>query len=349
MRLLVTGANGFLGHVTTRLGLHRGHQVRVMVRKSSDTTRIDGLPIERAEGDIRDVDSMIRAMEGVEAVIHLAGISDWLEIQSAEMRASIVGGTENVVRAALAAGKPRLVYASSISAINATPGPTLQNEETPCQLDLDDPAFVFVRTKREAEQVCLDAVKQGLPAILTNPPETFGPNDTGLITSRNLINSYGQKPVLVCDGGVCVGYSEDVANALVAAAEKGRPGERYIFGGENVTVRAIAEMIFTILGEPRVALRIPTWVLRTVTAVAVATHLPLPYNPLMVPFATRYWYFDNQKAVRELGVQFRGLAEAMRPAVEWIENAGLFPGRSPKRTLQSRFDPSVYAHLSHQT
>lgn len=323
MIVLVTGANGFLGSGVVRALRSRGHRVRALVRATSDTRRIDGLPeLERATGDMHDEEGLAAAMSGCDGVIHLAGISDWKDITSTQMERSIVDGTRTVLRAARRAGNPRVVYASSISAINGSEEPALFDEDSPCTLDLADPAFAFVRTKRAAEELCREAARDGLPVVVVNPCETFAPWDTGLITGRNLINWWRMSPVLVTPGGVCVGHGEDVSNGIAAALERGRPGERYILGGENIPVRRMAELFFEALGERRRILAAPTRLARGFTRLAIGLRLPLPYNPYIIPFASRYWYMDSRKAQKELGVTFRPAADAIGPTARWLREAG---------------------------
>ena len=323
MKTLVTGANGFLGSGVVRALRAEGHAVRALVRASSDTRRIDDLPdLERFIGDIHDEEAMARAIDGCAGVIHLAGISDWKDVTSADMERSIVDGTRTVLRAAERAGGPRVVYVSSISAINGAEEPILFDEQSPCTLPLDDPAFVFVKTKRSAEDLCREAAGRGLPAVIVNPCETFAPWDTGLITSRNLINWWKMPLVTVTAGGVCVGHGEDVARGITAALTRGRPGERYILGGENITVQQMAEHFFEALGERRSVLVVPTALARGFTRFAQTVGLPLPYTPQIIPFASRWWYMNSQKAQTELGVRFRGAAEAIAPTARWLRDGG---------------------------
>ncbi|MBD2385957.1 NAD-dependent epimerase/dehydratase family protein [Cylindrospermum sp. FACHB-282] len=317
MRVFVTGGNGFLGSSVVRTLVDKGYKVRCLLRSTSNTSRIDGLPIERVLGDIHDLSSVEAGMIDCDAVIHLAGISDWKEVTSSRMHESIVVGTQNVLNTAVKLEQRRFVYISTISAVNGTNRPVLQNEDTPCTLNLNQ--FAFVKAKREAEALCFNAASLGASAIVVCPPETFGPNDIDLITSQNLINWYKQLNVLVSKGGVSVGYVDDVAVGIVAALERGRPGNRYILGGENVTVKQIAALMFDILGEKRNIIEIPNPIINLVTKVACSLHIPLPYNPEVVPYATRFWFMDNSKTVKELGVSFRSVREALIPTLAWLK------------------------------
>ena len=321
MKVLVTGASGFLGSGVVPALLECGHEVRCLVRAQSDTERIQGLDWERVEGDILDRDSLDLAMSGCQGVIHLAGTSDWMEIGRESTWASIVDGTHLTLEAAREAGCERFVFVSTISSINGSDAPVLMTEETECTLPLEHPAFLYVKAKIAAEVLCREVAQDGFGVVIANPPETYGPNDTDLITARNLINLYQSKPVLVTRGGALVGYIDDVARGIVAALEKGRSGERYVLGGENCHVPVLARTMFDILGENRRIIRLPNWLVRLITFLGSRLHLPLPYNPLIIPYATRFWHFDTQKARRELGVEFRGLRESLTPTLQWLRES----------------------------
>ena len=280
--------------------------------------------VAAAEAAVQNVDDRARLGQAqiAQAAAGVSSAQAQAQVASADMERSIVDGTRTVLRAAERAGGPRVVYVSSISAINGAEEPILFDEQSPCTLPLDDPAFVFVKTKRSAEDLCREAAGRGLPAVIVNPCETFAPWDTGLITSRNLINWWKMPLVTVTAGGVCVGHGEDVARGITAALTRGRPGERYILGGENITVQQMAERFFEALGERRSVLVVPTALARGFTRFAQTVGLPLPYTPQIIPFASRWWYMNSQKAQTELGVRFRGAAEAIAPTARWLRDGG---------------------------
>src|SRR5262249_18566687 len=130
------------------------------------------------------------------------------------------------------------------------------------------------------------------------------------------------KPVLVCTGGTSVVYVDDVAKAIVRALEKGRAGERYILGGENLTVKQLAELTLELLGQKKKIVTLPKGVLRGLASFAQTLHIPMPFNTHVVPYATKFWFMDSAKAQRELGVEFRPARAALAPTLDWLKGSG---------------------------
>ena len=320
MKVLVTGGNGFIGSVVVRMLLAAGHAVRCLLRPTSQTERIDGLGYERCEGDVRDAASIERGMDGCDAAIHLASLSAWDLIDSPLMTEVVEGGTRNVLDAARARPGTRVVFVSSILAINGSSEPRTFDETA--TWTLDDKHLTYSRSKRKAEALCQTAVEAGVDVVIVNPAEVYGPHDTALITACNLIDFAKSSPVLVCDGGTSVAYVDDVALAIVRAMEKGRRGERYILGGENLTVKQLAEQCLTLLGQHKRVLKFPNALIRLVAAVGTKLHIKLPFNPHVIPYATRYWFMDSSKAQRELGVSFRSARDALAPTLLWLKESG---------------------------
>src|SRR5262245_51335420 len=272
MRVFVTGGNGFIGsHVVRRLA-ELGHDVRCLLRQTSKTDRIEGARYERIQGDVRDIESVRTGMNSCDAAIHLASLSNWNDIDSPLMTEVVIGGTQNILDAAKET-KARVVFVSSVLAVNGSTEPKTFDESA--EWTLADRKLSYWRAKRAAEKLCLDAWKgQKIPVVIVNPAEVYGPNDTDLITACNLLDFAKSKPVLVCTGGTSVVYVEDVAKAVVRAMEKGRPGERYILGGENLTVKQLAELTLEILGQKKKIVTVPNPVLRGLASVAQTLHIP---------------------------------------------------------------------------
>src|SRR5262249_29934442 len=234
MKVFVTGGNGFIGSVVVRTLLAENHEVRCLLRPTSNVDRIAGLGFTRVDGDVRDAANVTRGADGCDAIIHLASLSNWNDIDSPLMDEVVEGGTRNVLDAARAA-KARVVFVSSSTAVNASSEPRPFDETA--EWTVDDRKLSYCRSKRAAEAMCRQAFrKDGVPVVIVNPGEVYGPNDTALITACNLIDFAKSAPVLVCSGGTSVVYVDDVALAIVRAMDKGRPGERYILGGENLTI-----------------------------------------------------------------------------------------------------------------
>jgi dihydroflavonol-4-reductase len=258
-------------------------------------------------------------MHGCGSVVHLAGISRWSEIHSPRMERVTVDGTTNVIDAARAAGAKRMVFVSSAVAVNGSRRAVVHGEATPTSLSLD--RYVYARAKREAEARCQRATAEGVPVVIVNPGEVYGPDDTTLVTAANLVDFARGPVVLVCNGGTSVAHVDDVAAGIVAALEKGRPGERYILGGDNVTIRQLAELTLSILGQRKPVWTVPNPVVRLL-ARAGRFGVPLPFDPAVIPYATLYWFMDNRKAREELDVTFRSARDTLAPTLDWLRAAG---------------------------
>jgi len=318
-KVFVTGGNGFIGSRVVRLLVTKGREVRCLLRPESRTDRLSGLAYEKAIGDVRDPDSLRRGMEGCDAVIHLASLSSWSDIESPLMPAVVIDGTANVLKAA-AEGMRRVVFVSSAAAVNGSTMPVVHDEESACTLPIE--RYLYPRAKRAAEDLCRAAAKDGLPVTIVNPTEVYGPNDTGFITSGTLVDFAKSSPAVICDGGTSVVHVDDVAAGILAALVKGRSGERYILGGENLSVQQLATETLSILGRPARTLKIPNGVLRAIARVGKALRLPLPFNPSVIPYGTLYWYMTAAKAERELGATFRSARATLEDTLRWLREAG---------------------------
>jgi dihydroflavonol-4-reductase len=320
MRVFVTGGNGFIGSYVVRRLVEQGHTVRCLLRKTSKTDRIEGAHYERIEGDVRDLEAIRMGMKDCDAVIHLASLSNWNDIDSPLMTEVVIGGTKNILDVAKQ-HKIRVVFVSSILAVNGSTEPKTFDESA--EWTLADSKLRYSHCKRAAEKLCLDAfTNDGIPVVIVNPGEVYGPKDTELITACNLLDFAKSKPVLVCTGGTSVVYVEDVAAAIAAAVQKGRPGERYILGGENLTVKQLAELTLELLGQKKKIVTVPNGFLRGLASVAQKLHIPMPFNTHVVPYATKFWFMDSSKAQRELGVSFRSARETLTPTLHWLKESG---------------------------
>jgi dihydroflavonol-4-reductase len=320
MKIFVTGGNGFIGSVVVRKLLHAGYEVRCLLRTSSRTERIDGLPVERVLGDVRDADSLRAGMADCQATIHLAGLSSWGEIDSPDLKDVVEGGTRNILEAAHVLPTHRVIFVSSVTAVNGSDRPEVFSEAS--KFTLDDPELKYALAKRNAEVQCRKALSQGVPVVVVNPAEVYGPSDTAFVTAGNLVHFARSNPVLVCSGGTSVAYVDDVAAGIVAALAKGRPGERYILGGENLTIRQLAGLCLQLIGRRPRIVTLPNSLIRRVTRVATMLRLPLPYDARVIPYATRYWFVDGSKAQRYLGVKFRDARSTLAPTIAWLREAG---------------------------
>jgi len=320
MKIFLTGGSGFIGSAVVRQLLERGDSVRCLVRQTSSLARIDDLPFERTIGDVRDGAGLVDAMRGCDAVIHLACLSSWQQINSADMDAVAVEGTRNVIDAALRHGCRRLVYVSSILAIGASRTPCVMREDSKGDVALG--ALRYSMAKRRAEEFCREAAARGLDVVIVNPGEVYGPHDDGMVTAGNLLDFAKSWPVLVCKGGTAVAHVDDVASGILAAMDRGRSGERYILASENLSVRSLAGMTLQILGLRRPILNFPTWMVKSLAWLGTNLRMPLPFEPAVIPYATLYWFMDGAKARSELGIHFRPARETLASTLSWLKTSG---------------------------
>ena len=320
MKVFVTGGNGFIGSVVVRQLLARGDAVRCLLRPASRTARIDDLPVERVHGDVRDAATVGDGVQGCQAAVHLACPSAWSVIRTPEMPAVVVGGTSHLLEAARRQGLERVVHVSSAAAIGASRAPTVLNEESESPEPISH--LGYARAKREAEARCREAAAAGLGVVIVNPGEVYGPGDDALVTAGNLAGFAKSSPVLVCEGGTSVAHVDDVAAGIVAALDRGRPGQRYILGGENRTIADLAALTLEILALRRRIVTLPRPLIRSLAWVGRTFRLPLPFEPEVIPYATLYWFMDNAKARRELQVSFRSARETLAPTLAWLHEAG---------------------------
>jgi dihydroflavonol-4-reductase len=321
MKVFVTGGNGFIGSRVVRQLHAQGHELRCLVRETSKTHRIDMVPFERHVGDVRDVDSLVAGMDGCDGVIHLASISSWDQIRSPIMRIVVVDGTRNVLEAAKRSGGLRTVFVSSCAAINGTVEPVVLDETA--SFTLDPKTYIYAGAKHEAEAICAEYAADGLPVITVNPCEVYGPEDEDLITASYLLDALKDWPVMSLYGGTAVAHVEDIANGIIGALEKGRGGERYILGGENLFVRQVMEKTLKAGGqEGKYILQLPNGITKAVIKGLAKLHLPTPVIPDIVDYGTLFWFVDCSKAQEELGYTYRPADETIADVVGWLVESG---------------------------
>lgn len=330
MKAFVTGATGFIGANVVRVLLERGHAVRALVRPTSDRRNIEGLPIEVAEGDLRDFASVKRGMEGCELVFHVGALySFWVRPRRLIYEVN-VDGTRNVLRAALELGVEAVVYTSSVAALGLGSRDRPATEETPVE-----PRHIvsdYKKSKYLAQELAIHfARKEKLPVYIVNPSYPVGPYDIKPTPTGQLILDFLRRKVpAYMDTGMNVVAVEDVALGHLLVLERGKPGEPYILGGENLTMKGLLELLAGMTGLPAPRFRIPYWFALPISYLNAWYCALFGGTPRMTPdtvrMARHYMFYDPRKAVEELGFPRTPAREALRRAVEWFRKSGMVKG-----------------------
>jgi dihydroflavonol-4-reductase len=309
--------------------LGRGVEVVGVCQPGAPTLAIEGLAVRRITGDILDGTAMRRAMQGVQWVFHTAAIADDWRFPAGQIYETNVVGTQTVLAAALSAGVERLVLTSSAAALGMPrPGGGLLNEDS--AFNLAPEAWVYAHSKVLAEQAMQAAVRQGLEAMAVLPTAILGPADSKQITGQLIIRASRGELLPFPPGGVNYIDVRDVAEAHIAAAQRGRPGERYLLGGHNLSHLHCLGTIADALGAPVHYLQLPKAALPAMAAAIGALRrmgLPTPIDPQRVRISGEYLYYDNRKAVQALGLRPRPFDETVAAAVRWYAEHGLLPQR----------------------
>ena len=315
--VLVTGASGFVGfHVASAL-VERGFPVRALVRPAS---RLKDLDIEVSVGDLRDPGSLVRAVEGCGVVFHVAADYRLWARNPQELLDSNVSGTRNILEASRRAGVERVVYTSTVGCISFPPG-DLGSEDTP--VALAEMTGIYKRSKFMAEQVALEYAASGFPVVIVNPTAPVGDHDSKPTPTGKIIVDFlrGDLPAFI-DTGLNLVDVRDVALGHLQALERGRPGERYILGCENLTLAQILDRLAKVSGLKAPAYRLPygvAWVAGVISTGWARLTGQEPRAPLdAVRMARKKMWVSQEKAVRELGFSPGPVDEALRRAVEWF-------------------------------
>lgn len=331
MRALVTGATGFVGANLVAALVGRGIEVRVLRRSSSSLAALAGLGFETRIGDVLDgVDSLAAAMAGCDWVFHTAAVSDyWRHRRRQRLYRTNVDGTGNVAAAALRAGVQRFVYTSSIAALGVpTPGRCLTESD---HFNMSPRRFPYGHSKHLAEVELGGAVAAGLPAVTVNPSAVIGPRDVNRISSAMVIEAArGRLGLVAPPGGTNFVSVADVADGHIAAADRGRVGQRYILAGDNLGFRQAFATVCDIVGRPGPALQLPRWTIPVAaTAVGAARAVVGPRLPIdenQMRLSAFEIYADHTKAQRELGFAPTPFRAAAQAAYDWYRENGYLDG-----------------------
>jgi dihydroflavonol-4-reductase len=324
---LLTGATGFVGSAVARVLSARGHRLRLLVRPASDRRNLAGVDAELALGDLTDTGSLTRAAAGCRYVMHVAAdYRFWVPNPDAMLRAN-VDGTLAVMRAAQAAGVERIVHCSSVAALGWAANGAPADEATPT----NEADFIgtYKRSKYLAERVVMDLVHQeGLPAVVVNPAAPVGPRDIKPTPTGKMIRdaAAGRVPAYI-DTGLNVVHVDDVAEGHALALERGRIGERYVLGGENLLLKDLLALVADVAGRKPPTIELPeavvwpaAWVMEML---ARLTGIPPMMTRDHIKMARHKMFYSSAKAMNELGYAPRPVRTAIEDAVTWFRADGM--------------------------
>jgi len=329
MRAFVTGGTGFVGSAVVRKLIAAGHKVRALVRPGADARMLEDLPVDRVMGDLSHVDILATGMAGCQWIFHVAALYSYWGHNWDDFRRANVDGTRNLLEAASRVGIDRLVYTSSIAALGLNRDHSPANEQTPSSLQ--DMITPYKRSKFLAEEIAREYASGGLPVVIVNPSTPIGIGDHKPTPTGQIIVDYLNGRMFgYVDTGLNLVDVDDVAAGHLLAAGKGRLGERYILGGENISLKAMLDLLADVSGLPEVRLRIPHGVALAWSYLDVALSRIIPgrlpaATPDKVRLAYNYEFFDSTKARTELGLPTTPVRSALRKAVAWYRDNGYSP------------------------
>ena len=324
--ILITGGSGFVGTAVMRQLTQAGHAVRALIRPTSAHTNLAGLPVEIVQGDLRDTDSLARAMVGIRYVFHVAADYRLWARRPQDIVQTNVEGTRALMEAALRAGVERVVYTSSVATLALPADGRLADESMP--LPDGHGIGMYKRSKVAAERLVEAMIAQdGLPAVIVNPSTPIGPRDVRPTPTGRIIveAAAGRMPAYV-DTGLNLVHVDDVAAGHIQALEKGRIGERYILGGQDVLLGDMLHEIAGQTGRSPPKLRLPRRLIFPIAYAAEAAAYFTGREPFVTTTGLRLakdrMFFTSAKAERELSYRARPYSEAVADAIAWFRQHG---------------------------
>ncbi len=328
MKTLVTGASGFVGSAIARHLLDAGHHVRVLLRSGSPRDNLESLDVEIVIGDLTDQTTLKHACCGCSSLFHAAADYRLWAPHPESMYAANVHGTRNIMQAALDAGIERIIYTSSVATLGTSQNGAPADEET--SSSLDSMIGHYKRSKFMAETVVQDMVEaECLPAVIVNPSTPIGPRDIKPTPTGKMIldAARGRMPAYV-DTGLNIVHVDDVAAGHLLALKQGRIGERYILGGEDMSLKDILSQVATLTNRHPPRIRLPhnavlplAWIVQGMARLSDAA------QPIMtvdgVRMAKKRMFYSSAKAERELAYTHRPAIEALGDAIVWFRGRGL--------------------------
>jgi dihydroflavonol-4-reductase len=322
---LVTGATGFIGNVLVRKLVGRGIRVRAFTRPNSDFSFLEGLPVERAVGNIIDIKSLIRAFKGVDTVYHLAGRVSIMPGGNKLMNEINLQGTRNVLKACRKVKVKKLIFTSTIHALEEPPEGTVISENMP--YDTGTIRGEYDRSKANASIEVIEEAKKGLHTVVLCPTGIIGPYDWKISAiSRTLIDYYNGKMKIGVDGAYDFVDVRDVAMGHILAASKAKPGDNYILSGERVTMRRMFGILEELTGVKSPSIYLPVGIAKAYCFFTPAyyrfTGKEPRYTNYTLATIQSNSYISHKKADKLLGYKPRTARESMRDAFEWLRESG---------------------------
>ena len=319
---LVTGSSGFIGYHVTRLLTEEGAHVRVLVRHTSNTRFLDPLGVEKYFGDVTDIPSLQRALEGADYLFHVAGLVIFGKKDATSLRRVNVQGVRNILGAAQDAKVKRIIVTSSVAAIGGSADGKMRDETSPW--DEEAPHNSYACSKHDGEKEAMKFYREGLPVVVVNPSFVIGAPDYGLSVGGQFVKSYAEgKMKAYLSTGFNVVDVKDVAKGHLLAALNGRLGERYILSNENMMLKECLRLFEKVSGVKAPKIFIPDpivyWGAAFVEGIdRLFLKRGLPINRLQARALRYFSFFSHEKATRELGYHPRSIEETVEETVRWL-------------------------------
>jgi dihydroflavonol-4-reductase len=325
--ILVTGGTGHIGNVLIRRLLSLGEKVRVLILPGEDCASIYGLDVDCIEGNVLDPISLTNAFQGIRDVYHLAGMISIMPGWNQIVRQVNLDGTRNVLQAARDTNIRRLIYTSSIHALNRAPHGITIDEDIP--FDPLHAISAYDQSKAEASLAVMEASRQGLNAVIACPTGVIGPYDfRGSEMGQVILDAMKNRPQFTIDGSYDFVDVRDVAEGLIQAGKKGRSGESYILSGERITINWLVQVVQKLAGVKNTIMQIPMGLARFIANFAPSYYRLTRTRPRFTPYALATIesnsVISNNKARRELGYSPRSLSETVADTVRWYRENRAF-------------------------
>ena len=326
MKAFITGATGFVGSHVARALAAQGAELRLLVRPTSRLDNIADLRAETATGDLRNPESLKKAMVGCEFVFHVAADYRLWVRDPDQMYRSNVEGTRAIIQAAQESGVRRVIYTSSVATMGFTREGHIAGEDSP--VSLKDMVGHYKRSKFMAEEIALEAGKKGVNVVVVNPTTPIGEYDIKPTpTGRIVVDFLKRKFPAYVDTGLNLADVKEVARGHILAMESARPGQRYILGGENMTLKQILDKLSALTGLPAPTMKVPhTVAMGFAVFDQFFTGMIMGKEPRAtidaVKMGRKKMFASSAKAERELGYKVMPVEDALRRAIDWFQAHG---------------------------